>query len=96
MTITISDQAFLELLQETFESSQHPNTDSFDVIWKYPQPLGQGYIRQLQLREGLTLEIIDYRLHDRLLIELHPLLPYGLFPTTRPRNSPSVMKRCSP
>lgn len=70
MTITISDQAFLELLQETFESSQHPDTDSFDVIWKYPQPLGQGYIRQIQLREGLTLEIIDYRLHDRLLIEL--------------------------
>lgn len=70
MTITISDQAFLELLQETFESSQHPDTDSFDVIWKYPQPLGQGYIRQIQLREGLTLEIIDCRLHERLIIEL--------------------------
>lgn len=70
MTITISEQALLELLQETFESSQHLDTDSFDVIWKYPQPLGQGYIRQIQLHKGLTLEIINYRLHDRLIVEL--------------------------
>lgn len=69
MTITISNQALLELLQES-ASSSHPDTDSFDAIWKYPQILGQGYIREIQLREGLTLEIIDCRLHDCLIIEL--------------------------
>ncbi|MEH2081245.1 MAG: AraC family transcriptional regulator [Nostoc sp.] len=70
MTITISWQAYWELFQETIERSQHPNPDdAMDVVYKYPQALGQGYLRQIELREGLVLSILNLQLSDRLIIQ---------------------------
>lgn len=52
-------------------------TDEFDITWNYPQALGQGYWREIQLREGLTLAIAQYQLHVPITIQLpereHPL-----------------------
>jgi AraC-like DNA-binding protein len=71
MTITISRQASDELLyQAIVERSQHPDPDDLlDVVYQYPQPLGQGYWREIQLREGLALTIGNLQLHDRTLIK---------------------------
>lgn len=70
MTITISWQAHWELFQETVEPSQHPDPDdAMDVVYKYPQPLGQGYLRLIELREGLVLSILNLQLSDRLIIQ---------------------------
>jgi hypothetical protein len=73
MTITISQQAYDNLLVvDTVEHSQHPDPDDvLDVVYKYPQALGQGYWRQIQLREGLQLEIANLKLNDRMIMT-HP------------------------
>jgi AraC-like DNA-binding protein len=73
MTITISRQAYDELLyQQTVERSQHPDPeDLLDVVYQFPSALGQGYWREIQLREGLELTIGNLQLRDRLIIK-HP------------------------
>lgn len=69
MTITLSQQAFDELFEETVEPSQHPDpNDALDVVYNYPQQLGQGYWRRIQLRQGLELIIGNLRMRDRMII----------------------------
>lgn len=48
----------------------HP-VEPFETVWRYPERLGQGYIREIELRQGLELSISRYRLHDRLTIQCH-------------------------
>ncbi|MBD6617756.1 helix-turn-helix transcriptional regulator [Komarekiella sp. 'clone 1'] len=81
MTITISQQTYDELWKEirTNENSHHPDpNDKFDVMYKFPQPLGRGYWREIQLREGFNLTIADYRIRDRLMIEFLDLDTPGI------------------
>jgi len=78
MTITISQEAFWELVVETAENEPFPHSaDAFDITYPYPKQLGQGYYREIQLREGLELAIADYQLHDHLITNSvdreHPL-----------------------
>ncbi|MEB3336207.1 MAG: AraC family transcriptional regulator [Leptolyngbyaceae bacterium] len=51
--------------------------DSFDRIWKYPEQLGKGYHRAIQLQSGLSLKISDYQVHKPFIIQsperAHPL-----------------------
>ncbi|MEH2278519.1 MAG: hypothetical protein V7K40_27995 [Nostoc sp.] len=66
MTITISREAYWELFQGTVETSQHPDIgDAMDVVYKYPQPLGQGYLRLIELQDRLVLSILNLQLSDR-------------------------------
>lgn len=48
-----------------------------DSTWDYPAQLGQGYYREIQLRDGLDLAIAHYQLHRPVTIQLpereHPL-----------------------
>jgi AraC-like DNA-binding protein len=69
MTITISRQAYDELLyQQIVERSQHPDPeDLLDIVYQFPPALGQGYWREIQLREGLELTIGNLQLRDRLI-----------------------------
>lgn len=81
MTITLSQQAFDELFQETVEPDQHPDPDDLlDVVYKYPRRLGQGYWRRIQLRQGLELIIGNLQMRDRMIIlqpeEEHDWLEY--------------------
>ncbi|MEH2107910.1 helix-turn-helix domain-containing protein [Nostoc sp.] len=81
MTITISQQAFDELWKETRTNgtSHYPDPgDQFDLMHKFPQPLGRGYWREIQLREGFNLTIADYRVCDRLMIEFSDLDTTGI------------------
>lgn len=71
MTITISEQAYDELFEATVERSQHPDPDDLlDVMYKFPQPIGQGYRREIELRPGLVLTILDMQLHERMILVL--------------------------
>ncbi|MBW4647015.1 MAG: AraC family transcriptional regulator [Goleter apudmare HA4340-LM2] len=75
MTISISYQAYWELFREVDETRQNFDlADKFDVIWKYPQELGEGYRRAIKLQEGLNLAISEYQLRDNLLVQLPDLL----------------------
>lgn len=81
MTIRISQQAYDELWQEirTNGTSYYPDPkDKFDLIHKFPQPLGRGYWREIQLREGFNLTIADYRVCDRIMIEFSGLDTTGI------------------
>ncbi|NJK51462.1 helix-turn-helix transcriptional regulator [Candidatus Gracilibacteria bacterium] len=68
MTITISEQAFLEL-EDAQETTQYDPCDPLDTIWNIPKQLGQGYYRRIELRSGLELEICNIRQRDRVIVE---------------------------
>lgn len=71
MTITISQRDYWQLVCETQDNdSTHP-VEPFETVWRYPEGLGQGYIREIDLRQGLELSISRYRLHDDLTIQCH-------------------------
>jgi len=66
MTISMSEQAFINLELEIYAQVQHPDSaDSKDLLLPYPSWLLTGYRREVELREGLELEILDVRLRDR-------------------------------
>lgn len=85
MTITISEQAYRELFQAIQESTpslalldqKSGNFVDNDIIWRYPSRLGQGFVREISLRDGLDLAIADYQLHDDIILKSsdfeHPL-----------------------
>jgi AraC-like DNA-binding protein len=67
MTITISQTAYWDLFKEVEESCK--KIDEFDVIYKYPSQLGQGYSRFLDLRSGIELNIEHYQLKDNVILK---------------------------
>lgn len=81
MTITISQQTFDELWNQTRTNgtSRDPDpNDQFDVMYYVPQPLGRGYWREIQLREGLQLTIAEYKVDECLMIEFSELDTTGI------------------
>lgn len=76
MAIVISKSDYWELLSAVDSTGHHP-PDSFETIWMYPKQLGEGYWREIQLRDGLDLAIAHYQLHDSMTMQLpereHPL-----------------------
>ncbi|MGF1588548.1 MAG: helix-turn-helix transcriptional regulator [Pleurocapsa sp.] len=75
MTITISQSDYGDLFTEI-----KPNAlqiDHFDLTYAYPSQLGQGYSRLIELRPGLEINIEQYQLHDRVIVQqgdrFHPL-----------------------
>ncbi|MBW4614761.1 MAG: AraC family transcriptional regulator [Desmonostoc vinosum HA7617-LM4] len=70
MTITISQQAYWELFDENVNNVDKIDpSDDLDIVYKYPQQLGQGYLRSIELRQGLELQISNFRLHDYLITQ---------------------------
>ncbi|MDF5725099.1 MAG: hypothetical protein PUP91_32540 [Rhizonema sp. PD37] len=69
MTITLTEKESRELWAE---ATQNPDPDDvLDVVWKLPQWQGQGYWRDIQLRQGLELTIGNFQMRDRI-ITTHP------------------------
>lgn len=77
MAITLSQQTYRELLQEASVFPELNSSDDFDGTWQYPEELGQGYLRWIDLRDGLQLIIDSYRPRDRLILKMserpHPI-----------------------
>ncbi len=75
MTINISQADYDNLFTEIKANSSQINR--FDLTYAYPSQLGQGYSRLIQLRPGLEINIEQYQLHDRAIIQqgdrFHPL-----------------------
>jgi len=72
MTITLSQENYWELVQQTQKtaSSFFPSTQecgNSDITWQYPSQLGQGFVRNVQLREGLHLHLADYQPHEDII-----------------------------
>ncbi len=78
MTISISTHSYEELLQQAQTTNiQVDPTDELDLVWQYLRLFGQGIVREIQLREGLLLEIFDCRLRDRVMIARFHFHLYG-------------------
>lgn len=82
MTLQLSQHEYWQLVQQAPSMAAAQSTTTAlstfeDVTWTYPTNLGEGYIRRMTLRQGLELEIGDYRLHDDLVMfnadRAHPL-----------------------
>ncbi|MGB6298770.1 MAG: AraC family transcriptional regulator [Rivularia sp. (in: cyanobacteria)] len=77
MAIKISKSDYWQLMEQNQQLSKNSSIDSKDIICQYPQELGKGYYREIQLREGLELAIENNQLHDDLIVECperqHPL-----------------------
>jgi AraC-like DNA-binding protein len=69
MALTISGQAYDALFEAGQERSQCLDSeDRADIVVPYPQDLGEGQIRSIELREGLDLSIECYQQFDDLAI----------------------------
>jgi AraC family transcriptional regulator, transcriptional activator of the genes for pyochelin and ferripyochelin receptors len=70
MALVFSQDHYWTLLQQSLYSEQARDPDElFDTTWTYPDHLGQGYWRSIQLRPGLELVIADYHPHTPIVIE---------------------------
>ncbi|MEN9568631.1 MAG: hypothetical protein RLZZ69_3827 [Cyanobacteriota bacterium] len=75
MTITISQSDYCDLFTEIIPNA--PKIGHFDLTYAYPSQLGQGYSRLIELRPGLEINIEQYQLHDRTVVQqgdrFHPI-----------------------
>jgi AraC-like DNA-binding protein len=67
--ITLSRDDYWAWIQENVTDKQTEATaDQSDFSWHYPAQWGQGFVREICLREGVTLAIGDYYLHHHLIV----------------------------
>ena len=76
MAVTLSQQDYWDLVHE----SQYPGFDkaeTFEIVAQYPERLGQGYYRFIELRDGLDLLISHHQLYNDVTVILperpHPI-----------------------
>lgn len=80
MSMILSQEALLSLIKQSpLDASHLPGAEDvvLEQTWEYPTHLGQGYYREIYLRQGLHLEISDYRQQQPLVVEfcdrVHPV-----------------------
>ncbi|MCU0569992.1 MAG: AraC family transcriptional regulator [Oculatellaceae cyanobacterium Prado106] len=69
MAIAISQADYCELFDTVSPQLSMP-VEPFETTWAYPQWLGQGYWREIRLRQGLELAIAHYRLTEAVTLHL--------------------------
>jgi AraC-like DNA-binding protein len=77
MPITLSHRTYWDLFEENTQMTPVGGSELSDVTWKFPSELGRGFVRQIELRQGIDLAIARYQLHDDLTLHLpereHPI-----------------------
>lgn len=63
MTITLSQRDYWDLVNASRCTHQSLAVQPFETIIPFPEQLGQGYYRFIQLREGVGLRISHFQLH---------------------------------
>ena len=67
--ITLSQKDYWDWFQASIIDEQIVSTaDETDILWNYPSQWGQGFVRSIELREGLFLSLGDYHLHHDLIV----------------------------
>ncbi|MBF2028201.1 MAG: helix-turn-helix transcriptional regulator [Oscillatoriales cyanobacterium C42_A2020_001] len=76
MTLILPQSDYWNLIEQA-EPVHQDGSDRLDISQAYPALVGEGNYRQIQLRDGLHLEINDCKLHRSVVIESpdrdHPL-----------------------
>lgn len=78
MTITISSPDYWALWEAANEMPQYFDpSDLLDETWQEPPELGEGYLREIELRDGLCLAIARNQFHHEIISpsydRAHPL-----------------------
>ncbi|MBE9192113.1 helix-turn-helix transcriptional regulator [Gloeocapsopsis crepidinum LEGE 06123] len=69
MTITLSLTDYQELFEEAEQSDEITcQSKDCETIWQYPQKLGQGHNRVIQLSTGIEILIQDYTCYKHLVL----------------------------
>lgn len=75
--IALSQDEYFALMQESLAEESDFASDEFDFAWSYPSQLGKGHIRDIHIREGLVVSIVNYYPHHDLILTSsdreHPL-----------------------
>jgi len=58
--IALAQDDYWALIQDAVDDRTISTPDQLDITWKYPSQWGQGFVRNIYLREGLVLSIADY------------------------------------
>lgn len=97
MAIILSQSDYLAMVQKD-SNHQQSAPDKFDITWPYPTEFGEGFIREIHLRQGLKLEIANYRPHQNIIVELpereHPLEYEVAVVQENSRQKPSFYSEC--
>jgi len=76
-SIALSQDEYFALMQESLAEEADFDSDEFDFACGYPSQLGKGHIRDIHIREGLVVSIVNYHpYHDLILTSSdreHPL-----------------------
>lgn len=76
MAIALSQDDYFALWQEN-AAGQPAASYAPDITWKYPPQMGHGFMREIYLRDGLCLALVDYQSHEDIFIHSadreHPL-----------------------
>ena len=74
---TVLQDEFWLLIQASLAETSDCATEAFEFTCSYPTQFGEGYIRDVHIRDGLVLSIVDHALHQDLVLisadREHPL-----------------------
>jgi AraC family transcriptional regulator, transcriptional activator of the genes for pyochelin and ferripyochelin receptors len=97
MAIILSQADYGAMLQKD-HNPQQSAPDTFDMTWPYPAELGEGFIRKIHLRQGLELEIANYRFCQNIIVEIpereHPLEYEVSVVQEKPHQRPGFHPEC--
>lgn len=69
MTLTLLSTDWCDLWKESWQKAQLPNsTNNNDIIAECPRQLAQGYKRNIELRNGITLTLHNYEFFNDIKI----------------------------
>ncbi|MEH2180274.1 hypothetical protein [Nostoc sp.] len=69
MTLIFSLADYWKVLYEVEPIQQNDRLNEFDITFKYPTILAQGYHRHIKLRDCIFLDIYNYQQHKSVILE---------------------------
>ena len=89
MTITFSQRDYWDLFKASQPSENTSSQNTFETVIPFPEQLGQGSYRFIQLREGVGLRISHFQLHTEDVEIVSPERSHPLEYLTFPAKSSS-------
>lgn len=71
MTINLSTTNYSELWEEQVQdNNENITSNDFEFLSRFPETIGQGYVREFSICNGVYLTIFDYQLIDDLSVQM--------------------------
>ncbi|MEM1256744.1 MAG: AraC family transcriptional regulator [Cyanobacteria bacterium P01_H01_bin.21] len=70
MTITLSRRDYWDLVDASQLEADTTSVNAYETVLPYPNQLGKGHCRHIELREGIDVSIKNYQLHSDVVIPM--------------------------